>query len=42
MSIAFNFALRAVVDYFVIIFINQIADKHKLIPLVFKAFEDVW
>ena len=38
----FYFTLRSVVDYFVIIFINQIAYKHKLIPFVFKAFEDIW
>ena len=36
--LAVFFALRSVVFNFVIFFINQIANKHKLIPLVFKAF----
>ena len=34
----FYFTLCSVVLDFVIIFINQIAYKHKLIPLVLKAF----
>lgn len=38
MSIIFNFTLRSVVLDFVIIFINQVAYKDKLVPLVFKAF----
>ena len=40
MSIVFNFALRSIVFNFIIILINQIAYKHKLIPLVFKAFQN--
>ena len=38
MSIPFNFTLCSVVLDFVIIFINKVAYKHKLIPLIFKAF----
>ena len=39
MSIIFNFTLRSVVLYFVIVFVNQITNKHKLMPLVFKIFK---
>ena len=38
-SIVF-FALRSVVLNFVIFSVNQIAYKHKFIPLVFKGFKD--
>ena len=38
-SIVF-FALRSVVLDFVIFFKYQVADKHKLIPLFFKAFQN--
>ena len=34
------FTLCSVVDNFIIVFINQIADKHKLITLVFQAFKN--
>ena len=37
----FYFALCSVMLDFVIIFINQITYKHKLIPLIFKTFKDV-
>ena len=42
MSIIFNFALHSVVFDFIIFFINQTFNKHKLIPLVFKAFKNIW
>ena len=40
MSIIFNFTLCSVVLYFVIFFKYQIAYKHKLVTIVFKAFND--
>ena len=34
------FTLRSVVDNFIIVFIDQIFDKNKLISLVFQAFKN--
>ena len=41
-ALAVFFALCSVVLDFVVILINQIVYKYKLISLVFKAFKDVW
>ncbi len=38
-SLFFNFALCSVVLDFVVIFINQIFNKHKFIPLLFQGFK---
>ena len=39
MSIIFNFALRSIMLYFIIVFINQVTYKYKFIHLVFQAFK---
>jgi len=37
--VIFNFALRSIVLYLMVIFQNQITYKHKFIPLFLKGFE---
>ncbi len=38
----FNFTLRTIVYNFVIFFVNQIFNKYEFIPLIFKAFKNIW